>query len=152
MKIELIRFSVSDTETEGTLTVGRLVFRTIEPPWLNNLKNKSCIPNGTYKLRRFLHDRWGPVYWLENKANNIYWQGEKTEHRTQILIHPANFASELQGCIAIGDGRHFRTDYNTGKVAPCVNNSRATHAKVDRILQSAAEEDHVLVISQRIIK
>ena len=79
--------------TNGLLTMGsnsEPVCYTIELPWRNNEVNRSCIPEGTYVLkRRYSHKfRWH----LEIKD---------VPGRSYILIHPANHAArELRGCIA----------------------------------------------------
>ncbi len=62
----------------------------IELPWLNNLKNISCIPEGRYKLAPRYSERF-----------KQHWELLNVQNRSAILIHPANNASkELRGCIA----------------------------------------------------
>ncbi len=79
--------------TNGLLTMGansEPLCYTIELPWRNNELNRSCIPEGTYVLKRrySLKFRWH----LEVKD---------VPGRSYILIHPANHAArELKGCIA----------------------------------------------------
>lgn len=79
--------------TNGLLTMGansEPLCYTIELPWRNNEPNRSCIPEGTYVLKRrySLKFRWH----LEVKD---------VPGRSYILIHPANHAArELKGCIA----------------------------------------------------
>lgn len=77
--------------TNGVLEVdGRPFCFTIELPWNNNARKRSCIPAGTYPVvKRFSPDR----------QHHLLIQ--KVEGRSLILIHPANNAmQELQGCIA----------------------------------------------------
>lgn len=87
---ELFR-KYSDDATYGELTVGDSVFYTVELPWKDNEREVSCIPEGEYDV--VIHDspKFGRCYWLKN-----------VEDRSEILIHPANFVSELLGCIAPG--------------------------------------------------
>ncbi|MGK9121170.1 hypothetical protein KXS00_24695 [Olivibacter jilunii] len=77
--------------TNGLLSYeGKPVCKTIELPWRNNKKRVSCIPTGTYRLIRRMHQKHGDQLAIPNVPG-----------REAILIHPANFAlSELQGCIA----------------------------------------------------
>lgn len=79
--------------TNGLLTMGcnsDPVCYTIELPWLNNAPNRSCIPEGTYVLRK-------------RYSNKFRWHiiVMDVPGRSYILIHPANHAlRELKGCIA----------------------------------------------------
>ena len=93
MKLELKRFSHSAKATMGDLFVdGKWECYTLERPWLNNEKQRSCIPAGTYKIG--LHD--SPHF------KRILPHILDVPSRDFILIHPANYPSELQGCIAPG--------------------------------------------------
>lgn len=101
--------------TAGSLFPGsfrieeKIICKTIELPWRNNSMSTnaalaSCVPEGIYLVRkepakpgrdyvyfRFIHvpaRNWEPAY----KASNI-------------LIHTANYVSDLLGCIAPGS-RH----------------------------------------------
>lgn len=82
-----------DEGTNGLLTMGansEPLCYTIELPWRNNEVNRSCIPEGTYVLRR-------------RYSKKFHWHIEITDvpGRSYILIHPANHAArELKGCIA----------------------------------------------------
>lgn len=82
-----------DEGTNGLLTVGSYsepLCYTIELPWRNNELNRSCIPEGTYVLKRRYSQkfRW-------------HLQVADVPGRSYILIHPANHATrELKGCIA----------------------------------------------------
>lgn len=78
---------------ELTLPDGWKCF-TVEKPWANNERGKSCIPAGTYALKTDRYHKGGyDVYELQNVPG-----------RSQILIHRANRAAELEGCIAPGKG------------------------------------------------
>lgn len=73
---------------------------TIELPWLTNQRQRSCIPEGLYKLEKRWSQHFGSHYQLMDVPG-----------RDLILIHPANNAlKELKGCIApvsyiIGEGK-----------------------------------------------
>ena len=90
--MELILFrAYHPTGTNGTLWLQhRRVCFTIERAWENNLRNRSCIPEGTYPLSKRFSSRYGWHLLIE-----------EVRDRSLILIHPANYAlKELQGCIA----------------------------------------------------
>lgn len=62
----------------------------IELPWQDNLRRKSCIPEGDYQLKARYSDKFKHHLQLEAVPN-----------RSLILIHPANNAKkELLGCLA----------------------------------------------------
>ena len=64
---------------------------TIERPWLNNAKGISCIPEGIYTCS-----------YHNTPTKPDCWEVLNVPNRTAILIHTANCAHELEGCIAIG--------------------------------------------------
>jgi hypothetical protein len=79
---------------EGTNSVlfinGIFLGFTIELPWNNNTRDKSCIPEGTYFLKARFSKKLKHHLVLEN-----------VDQRSLILIHAANDATlELKGCIA----------------------------------------------------
>ncbi len=77
--------------TNGSLWFRQqLVCFTIELPWLFNQRNKSCIPEGKYPLKKRYSQRFGWHILIDQVPD-----------RDLILIHPANQAQkELRGCIA----------------------------------------------------
>lgn len=79
------------TAVHGELTLnGKHIAYTIELPWRENKKRMSCIPEGTYILRKRYSEKFKWHFVLLDVPN-----------RSCILIHPANDAQkELQGCIA----------------------------------------------------
>jgi hypothetical protein len=90
MKVVLQRTYYSQG-THGTILVdGIPVCETIELPWLNNQRQVSCIPEGSYMLRKRFNQKFKWHLALE-----------AVKGRSGILIHPANDAKkELLGCIA----------------------------------------------------
>lgn len=69
---------------------GELVCYSIELPWLDNIRNISCIPEGTFPLSKRYSKRFG---WHILVI--------AVPQRSGILFHPANDAQkELRGCIA----------------------------------------------------
>ena len=77
--------------TNGVLFINNTFLGfTIELPWLENIRNKSCIPEGTYLLKARFSKKFKHHLVLEN-----------VDQRSLILIHAANDATlELKGCIA----------------------------------------------------
>lgn len=67
----------------------------LELPWLDNLRNKSCIPEGLYRYRKDPSPRLlgREVIWIDG-----------VEGRSGIQIHPGNYTRNILGCIAPGDG------------------------------------------------
>lgn len=84
----------STTQTFGELTDddGKHVCFTIELPWLYNHPMKSCVPTGTYQVN---------TYFSPSHGFNV-WRLADVADRSEIEIHPANFASQLLGCIGVG--------------------------------------------------
>lgn len=90
MKLELIR-TYFPNGTNGTIFLnGKILCYSIELPWHNNLSRISCVPEGTYELRK----RYSPKYKWHLMLVNV-------PGRQLILVHAANDAiKELKGCIA----------------------------------------------------
>ncbi len=90
MKLELIRTYFPDG-TNGTIFLnGKILCYSIELPWHNNLSRISCVPEGTYELRK----RYSTKYKWHLMLVNV-------PGRQLILVHAANDAiKELKGCIA----------------------------------------------------
>jgi len=69
--------------------------KSMELPWLNNIREFSCIPAGTYECERIDHPRFGHS-----------WIVKSVPDRDGIMIHIGNFASgkkvDIEGCIMPG--------------------------------------------------
>lgn len=68
-------------------------FSTMERPTRGNEPNVSCIPVGEYHLF--------PKYYYRGKY--MAYEVLDVPGRTHILLHRGNYASDVQGCIAIGE-------------------------------------------------
>jgi len=90
--MNLTRFASFDDRTIGRLEYEGHTFWTVERPWLNNTPFESCIPDGTYPMRRHNSGRFGPDMWEIFGVPN----------RTYILIHVGNRSSNVVGCVALG--------------------------------------------------
>lgn len=84
-------------QTTGILTASNagasFACKTVERPWLNNANSISCIPTGTYQVK----------WTFSPKFMKYTYQVMNVPNRSGIRIHSANFYSQLQGCIALGD-------------------------------------------------
>lgn len=102
--------------TNGILSLdGKEICRTIELPWRGNQRRISCIPEGTYLIRK-------------RYSKKFRWHFELlgVRNRDLILIHPANDAlKELNGCIApvsehSGEGKGTRSRVASDKLKDLV--------------------------------
>lgn len=82
--------------TMGRLTIpGGATLYTLELPWKDNADNISCIPAGTYTLRRR----------FSKKHNCILFGIEGVDGRDDVEIHIGNFVKDTLGCVLVGTGR-----------------------------------------------
>lgn len=90
MELILLR-QYHQSGTNGRLMLGdKELCKTIELPWMDNKVQRSCIPEGSYKL-------------VKRYSERFHWHFEllNVPGRSAILIHSANWAlQELKGCIA----------------------------------------------------
>lgn len=92
--IILYRYKLTSKATLGILYTNGKVYRTLEPPWLNNKTNESCIPAGTYTCKHLPRSGSG-------KYSNVY-HLQDVKDRTGILIHAGNLPKHTLGCILMG--------------------------------------------------
>lgn len=123
--IVLKRFCYHPQGTLGVIDFAGERFYTVERPWIDNKPYVSCIPTGSYNMRRRESPRFGET-----------WHVLDVEDRTHILIHVANFPSDVQGCIGLG------TKLMNDRIA--VSNSRAAIKDFEAITRDL---DWNLVIS-----
>lgn len=91
---------------------------TIERPWvptplsLGGLSGKSCVPRGIYRLERHSSEQHPDTWALVNSDLDVihYEDRNRPNARALVLIHPANRARELRGCIAPGLRRTIDAD------------------------------------------
>lgn len=93
------------TGTFGELFMnGSALCYTVEREWNNNLPSLSCVPAGTYRLKRHKSPKYGFCFALECPSVGVTIYGPS--QRTHCLIHAANFPHQLEGCIAPGIEMH----------------------------------------------
>ena len=71
--------------------MGGELFYSVEKPWLDNAPNVSCVPEGTYKTG-----------WRDSPKFGETWHIKDVPNRTYILIHAANYPTDVHGCIGLG--------------------------------------------------
>jgi len=138
-KLFLERFQHTPVQTLGTLEVrdisGNVYFSgvSIELPWKSNRQNVSCIPIGVYKLKKRYSEKHKNHFHVLDVLD-----------REMILIHTANYARELQGCIAPGS-RHADIDMD-GWLD--VINSRIS---LNKLLAELPNETELIITDETII-
>ena len=89
----LKRISNTVHGTFGVLLDGAIPFAvTLEPPWLDNKPEKSCIPIGLYECERVLSPKFGNTFEII-----------EVEGRTNILFHKGNVEENTFGCVLLGE-------------------------------------------------
>jgi hypothetical protein len=112
MKLTLRRERTTHPDcTLGVLEVGTLSLSTIERPWVPSATSKggtkgvSCVPPGIYQLVRHNTEAHPMTWALVNRDLDVAHLPSPSDGpgvRTAVLLHPANWAHELRGCIAPG--------------------------------------------------
>ena len=119
---KLFRFERQSTHTTGALVINGYTVYVLERPWLDNKRNKSCIPSGKY-ICKFL-PRSG-----SGKYRNVY-HVVPVDNRSGILIHQGNLVIHSLGCLIIGS----RIGTLSGKRA--VLSSRQALRELNKITQN----------------
>jgi hypothetical protein len=135
----------------GFLFIGELSLVTIERPWIpsatnsGGMKGKSCVPLGTYQLKRH-NSEAHPFTWalVNHDLDVVHYEGDDhdpDEDRATCLIHVANYVHNVIGCIGVGT----RTEIDQ-RFGYCVRDSR----KAMEMLRKAVPwtDDHSLEISE----
>lgn len=89
--IKLERLAYTSKATIGVIRTGERPIYTLECPWKGNERNVSCVPEGTY------------VVGIDQEGKYTgYLELQDVPGRSEIILHPANHVSQLEGCIAPG--------------------------------------------------
>ncbi len=135
MKLELIRTYYPHGTNGDLLLNGDKICSTIELPWKENKSQVSCIPEGSYELKKRYTPRFGKHFILMNVPD-----------RSFILLHAANDAlKEIKGCIApvsflTGEGKGIKARAALAKVVALVYPHLEKGNQVFLIVQSKQNE------------
>lgn len=91
--LTLRRAFFSNQETIGILTIRsgyHAPIYTLEQPWMDNMRNISCIPKGTYLCEAFSGQKGETFKILD------------VRDRDSILMHSGNISENSNGCILVG--------------------------------------------------
>lgn len=92
MDVRLVRVAEHNGATLGTLAFDGLPeLLTLENRWVDNRRVISCIPPGTYKIKRKVSPRFGLTY-----------EVCQVPGRTHILFHAGNTHKDTSGCVLLG--------------------------------------------------
>lgn len=97
MLVRLVRQETGPQGTHGIISVGNKSWFTVEREWLDNRSNVSCFPTGLYDVRM----TWSPRF------RAMLYELQDVPGRFACRIHPANLASQLNGCVALGEKRGY---------------------------------------------
>ncbi len=126
-----------DDKTIGCLSYiknGKLYqFATLEPVWVNNKKNISCIPEGEYNAAKYPSKNFGNTYILGVTG------------RSGILFHWGNTQKDTEGCIIIGD--YFYMHKNSG---PYLKDSIKSFKEFIESLKDT--QNFILIVKRRVPK
>lgn len=109
MRVLITRINDNGVQTIGKLTVYNgfdVVFEcdTLELPYKDNMRSKSCIPTGKYKV----------ITSFSNKYQKPMYEILDVKDRAGIRIHSGNYNTDINGCILVG--RNFKDINNDGQL------------------------------------
>lgn len=155
MDLFIDRFSYASTETEGVLNVADFDLASMERPWIpgNTPGGKpfqSCVPDGEYTLEPWVRLSGAEVYILSNPDLGVYKERDDRpgdDGRYLILMHIANFVTNVVGCIGPGLARAIMKNKKTGNYERAVSSS----GEAMRIIteQLGREKTHRLIIRSK---
>jgi hypothetical protein len=133
-----IKRQYKELETLGDLQVLvddfiKFECKTNELPWKENQHDISCIPEGTYKVKKIISPTKGKCFLLENVPN-----------RAAVEIHIGNFAAgkkvDTLGCIL--PGLSFG-DRNNDGILDVVDSTKA----MEKLLEILPDEFELTIVS-----
>ncbi len=144
MELYLERYCYSDLATLGKLYLSNHeadFLYTLERPWVGGVPGgmpfESCVPDGDYELIPYTRSSGVQVFALRNPDHGVYFtKAEKGANpgRFKILIHAANYVTDIQGCIAPGLGKTIQTNQHM------VTHSRAA---MERLMSRRYKSIHI---------
>ena len=108
-------------------------FKTLELPWKDNERNKSCIPEGIYPVKVRFSKKYGRHLHIQN-----------VKDRDLILIHWGNYAGsvnpktgtpDIRGCVMVGSA-HMDID---GDGITDIENSKNTFKAIMAVVPDELE-------------
>ena len=96
-QLDLCRIWKDEKQTLGEMSVGDFKCFSLELPDLNNdgIENnetrRSCIPDGVYRVERYISAKFKECFWVKNVPG-----------RQAILIHAGTHKDHTLGCILPG--------------------------------------------------
>lgn len=106
----LTRFGRLPDAMFGIIQAGAFRGFTVERPWRDNARLVSCIPLGEYDLVEHSSQKYPDTVALAGLGVTHF--EDPGSARYGILLHPANFAHQVQGCVAPG----LRIGYVNGEL------------------------------------
>jgi hypothetical protein len=97
---------------------------SLEAPWRDNQRHISCVPPGLYELVRHSGQKYKQTWALQNHEIGVGVDPQEDLTRYWCVLHGANWAHELGGCIAPGLSMVLEGG------APSVRSSRAALAHI----------------------
>lgn len=101
LNLLLVRDDPAEDGTPGELTGLDFDFPSLEKNWINNEPNLSCVPAGKYKLEWDFSQKFYDIF-PDIEPRGMCYHIMEVPNRTGILLHNANRAEQLEGCIALG--------------------------------------------------
>ena len=104
----LKRFAENDNGTMGCLfdELNTPLMMTLERKWLDNQKDISSIPDGSYISNRVISPKFGETF-----------EVTQVKDRDNVLIHAGNTISDSQGCMLVGKSLYHLESLMESKLA-----------------------------------
>jgi hypothetical protein len=118
---------------------GQQICHSVEQPWDDNKPFHSCVPDGVYDLVPFHSDQWGETYALSNPDLGVFIRIDDMIHSKQryaCLIHLANWARDVSGCVGPGSDLSAASKNHSLPVEWMVTESRTTTQKLIDIIKA----------------
>lgn len=140
MEALLVRAEVNDHQSLGHLFVFdgiHLVWSccTLEPGWLDNKRQVSCIPEGQYTAFRRHSEKYKDHWHIRMPC------GSEMDERCLILIHWGNYRRHTKGCVLLG---RTHTDID-GDGYRDVTSSKATMGQLNTLMKDVDSFDLTIV-------
>lgn len=136
-RVIIERVKLKDRTLGSMFFHDEVVAKSLELPWLNNARGKSCIPNGIYPVTKEQPIPADDPNTEEDESggrkprNYVHFRVHNVPGRQGILIHPLGDTKDSLGCI--GPASRF-VDINTDKPKFNYADSKAKLAYLTTIL------------------